>query len=269
MTQQPSTQPPDRPLSNPDEPFFRSENGLFVPSPSARGPWNPNSLHGRVLAGLLGRCLEQAHGDEALQFTRLTVDMFRLPNLEPIEVKTEVIRAGNRIRVADAVARSEGVEIGRARGVMLKRAEAPDSDAWSPPNWDAPHPSEAGPPRQALSGMWDTWILPPSAAGQKRVWLRELHPLVDDEPLSPFVRCAVSADYASPLANSGPKGLFYVNADITLYLHRMPVGEYIGFEVDSHQGAEGIAVGDTTMYDVEGAIGRSVVCAVANRRMGT
>jgi hypothetical protein len=107
------------------EHFFERDGSLFVPTRRAVGPWNPNSLHGRVLAGLFARCLEEEYGDEALQFTRLTIDMFRLPSLEPIEVKTEVIREGNRIRVADAVALSEGQEIGRARAVQLRKAEAP------------------------------------------------------------------------------------------------------------------------------------------------
>jgi hypothetical protein len=249
------------------EHFFKRDGGLFVPTPRAVGPWNPNSLHGRVLAGLLARSLEEAYGDETLQFTRLTVDMFRLPTLEPIAITTEVIREGNRIRVTDAVAVSEGQEIGRARAVQLRKAEAPDNPIWRPEPWDAPQPEDAGPPRDALRGMWDTWILPPSALGQKRVWLKERHQLVEGEELSPFVRVAGSADYASPLANAGPHGLDYVNADITLYLHRLPVGEYIGFEVSSHESSDGIAVGDTTVYDIEGPIGRSVVCAVVNRRM--
>ena len=42
---------------------------FFVPTRRAVGPWNPNSLHGRVLAGLFARCLEEAYGDEALLFT--------------------------------------------------------------------------------------------------------------------------------------------------------------------------------------------------------
>jgi hypothetical protein len=251
-----------------DTPFFRRDGDLFVPTQRAVGPWNPNSLHGRVLAGLFARCLEQEYGgDDTLQFTRLTVDMFRLPSLEPIEVKTEVVREGNRIRIADAVALSEGAEIGRARAVLLRKTDAPENPVWKPAPWDAPMPEDAGPPRDSLRGMWDTWLLPPSAIGQKRVWLKERHPLVEGEELTPFVRVAGCADYASPLANAGETGLDYVNADITLYLHRLPLGEYIGFEVSSHESEAGIAVGDTTVYDVEGAIGRSVVCAVVNRRM--
>jgi hypothetical protein len=255
--------------TNPNEPFFHLKDGLFVPTDSARGPWSMESLHGRVLAGLFARCLELEYGEATFQFTRLTIDMFRLPNRSPIDVRTELIREGNRIKVADAIAFQEGAEIGRARAVLLRRAEEPANPVWKPDNWDAPMPQDAGPPRTTLSGMWDTWMLPPSKSGQKRVWLRELHPLVDAEPLTPFVRLAGCADYASPLANAGPGGLDYVNADITLYLHRLPVGEHIGFEVSSHESKDGIAVGDTTVYDIEGAIGRSIVCAVVNRRLRT
>jgi hypothetical protein len=38
----------------------------------------------------------------------------------------------------------------------------------------------------------------------------------------------------------------------------------LGFEVTGHGAANGIAIGETTMYDTEGPIGRSVVCGVAN-----
>lgn len=239
-----------------------------MPTPRARGPWNPNSLHGRVLGGLFARCLEQEFGEAGFLFTRLTVDMFRLPGLTPIEVTTSLVRSGNRIRVIDATAISEGAEIARARAVMLKQAEPPQNPVWKPETWDAPRPEDAGPPRDSLQGMWETYPLPPGKSGQRRVWLRETHPLIEGEELTPFVRVAGCADYASPLANASASGLDYVNADITLYLHRLPVGEYIGFEVSSHESADGIAVGDTTVYDIEGAIGRSIVCAVVNRRMG-
>src|SRR5688500_9534647 len=113
--------------TDPNEPFFRLTDGLFVPTDSARGPWSTESRHGRVLAGLFARCLEIEYGDEAFQFTRLTIDMFRLPNRAPIEVKTELIREGNRIKVADALAVQEGAEIGRARAVLLRRAEEPEN----------------------------------------------------------------------------------------------------------------------------------------------
>jgi hypothetical protein len=57
-----------------------------------------------------------------------------------------------------------------------------------------------------------------------------------------------------------------VNADITLYLHRPPLGEWIGWEVNDHQSAEGVAFSECRIHDAQGAIGTSSVCAVANPR---
>jgi acyl-CoA thioesterase len=196
--------------------------------------------------------------------------MFRLPRIEPLQVTTERIRDGRRIRVAAATVSSEGVEIARATAVMLRRSETPDGSVWKPPPWDVPPPGQI--PRQPLRDsnwvpMWETRSIGGETFGgshRKRAWLRETHALVAGEALSPFVRVASSADFASPLANSGDTGLHYVNADITLYLHRMPVGEWVGYEVASHQSADGVAIGDCTLYDERGAIGKSSVCAVAN-----
>ena len=255
------------------DPFFRREGARYIPSPVSSGPWDPNSLHGRVVAALLARELEHRFGDPAFQFSRLTVDMFRLPKLDALEVSSQEVRVGNRIRVADATITQYGEEVARGRGVLLRRAENPDGEVWTPEPWDVPAPDDIVPPENMLgpggkSPMWDTR---PIAGGfgavvRKRMWMRELHLLVDDEPLTPFLRAASAADYAHPFANSGTAGLEFINADISLYLHRDPVGEWIGFDVTNHQSASGIAVGECTVYDVQGPIGQSTVCAVANRR---
>jgi hypothetical protein len=116
--------------------------------------------------------------------------------------------------------------------------------------------------------MWDTRPVAGTfgAVAQKRAWIREAHLLVDDEPLSPFLRVASAADFAHPFANSGSGGLEFINADVSLYLHRDPLGEWLGFEVVNHQSDGGVAVGECNLYDTAGPIGQSLVCAVANRR---
>jgi hypothetical protein len=53
-------------------PFSRIEGAHSVPTPAARGPWNPNSLHGRVIAGLLGAEIERLHGSREFLPARLT-----------------------------------------------------------------------------------------------------------------------------------------------------------------------------------------------------
>jgi len=55
--------------------FFRRDADSFLPNPIASGPWDPNSLHGRVVIGLLAFVIEQRHGGAGFVPARLTVDM--------------------------------------------------------------------------------------------------------------------------------------------------------------------------------------------------
>ena len=250
--------------------FFTTHGERFLPTDHARGPWSRETLHGRVISGLLAHALESKHGDPAFQIARFTVDMYRVAPMAPVTIETEVAREGNRIRVIDAVLRSEGLDIARASAVMLRRTEQPDGKVWSPPNWVVPTPESLAPqePRSGAPAItrWDARPLPPTEAGAKRAWIRETFGFVDGAPSSAFVKAAQVADYANPFANSGDQGLQFVNADITLYMDRQPRGEWIGLEVATHLSTKGVAIGECALFDLEGPFGRSLVCGVANRR---
>jgi hypothetical protein len=90
--------------------------------------------------------------------------------------------------------------------------------------------------------------------------MAEMRELVAGAPLTPFTRVAVAADFASPLANRHETGLGYINTDVTVYLHRLPVGEWIGFEKINHHATDGVAIGECFLHDTQGPIG-SASCA--------
>ena len=256
-------------MSAATEPFFHRDGDRLVPTRQARGPWKANSLHGRVIAGLLAAEIERCHGDPAFLPVRLTVDMYRAPTMEPLHVETRVVRDGQRIRVIDADLMSEGRSAGRATCQLLRRSEAPEGQAWHGDSWDAPGPeafstAEAGP--ESMFGAWDLrWISGRlGEIGQRRVWMRETRDMIGGEPLTPFLRVAAGVDYVSPLANVGEMGSYsYINSDLTLYLHRLPVGEWIGYESLAHEASDGIALGHCNIYDEQGRIGWGSACALA------
>ncbi len=256
----------------PNQPFFRRDGDNFHPNPIASGPWDPSSLHGRVVIGLLAFAIEQRHGGPDFVPARLTVDMFRLPNITtPIEVKTRAVREGLRIRVIEADFFSGGVAMARASCQLLRRGENPQGNIWSPPNWEVPGPADIPPPTDSRLGMHGKWATRPivghmGSLGPRRLWMSEVRELVEGSPLTPFVRAAVAADFASPFANAGDQGLAFINSDVTLYLHRLPATEWIGFEVVNHHARDGIAIGECWLYDEEGAIGTSTVAAIAQRK---
>jgi hypothetical protein len=253
------------------EPFFRRDGEYFAPTLASRGPWNETSLHGRVVVGLLGREIERRYGDADFTPARLTVDMYRLPDLSPIEVVVRPIREGGRLRLVEAELISGGTSAARAVCQLLRRTADPPGRVWSPPNWDAPPPASIPEPTDRRNGMGGMWATRPITGafgdvGPRRMWMSEVRELIGGEPLTPFSRVALAADFASPFANAGDQGLGYINSDVTVYLHRVPAGEWIGFEVIDHQASDGVAIGSCALYDEVGRIGVSSVAALAQRR---
>ena len=253
-----------------NEPFFRKDGDLFVPTRAGVGPWDPNSLHGRVIVGLLGAEIERRHGNADYMPARLTVDMYKLPDLSPVEVVTRVVKDGYRMKVIDAEFISGGVSAGRATCQLLRKTQNAPGAVWQREPWGAPAPSEIEAPAQnvALGGMWK--IRPISGGfgmpGPRKVWMAEVRDLVEGEPWTPFARVAVAADIVSPFANSGDQGLGYINSDVTLYLHREPVSEWVGFEVVNHGATAGVAIGACIVHDERGPIGEANCTALAQKR---
>lgn len=255
-----------------NQPFFTREGDIFRPTEIAKGPWNHRSLHGRVVIGLLALVIEQRHGAADFVPARLTVDMFRLPTIDaPIEVTTRPVRDGLRIRVVEAEFFSGGVSMARASCQLLLKTQNPEGRIWSPPNWDASKPADIPPPTDPRLGLYGMWATRPivgrmGSLGPRRTWMSEVRELVDGSPLTPFVRVATAADFASPFANAGEEGLSFINSDVTLYLHRLPLKEWIGFEVVNHHSTDGVAIGECWLYDEDGPIGTSTVAALAQRK---
>src|ERR1700675_5061420 len=125
-----------------NQPFFTKDRDAFIPTQVANGPWDPKSLHGRFVVGLLAFEIEQRHGAGDFVPARLTVDMFRLPNFSPIEVKTRITRDGLRIRGVEVESCRHSIATARASCQLLRKTESPQGNVWSPPNWEVPSPSE-------------------------------------------------------------------------------------------------------------------------------
>jgi hypothetical protein len=45
-----------------NQPFFARRGDAFIPNPVSNGPWNPDSMHGRIVIGLLAHVIEEQHG---------------------------------------------------------------------------------------------------------------------------------------------------------------------------------------------------------------
>jgi len=255
------------------EGFFRADGDTLVPAAFASSPWGP-VLHGRLIGGLTARAAEQARAETPeLACARLTVDMFRSVPLAPLTVTTRPVRAGRRIAVLDVSVEQDGVPVGQGRAVLLRRSEQPSGTFRPAPVWDAPKPPQLGPPRLSASDRWtapwESWpVGDADGAVRSGLWIRDVHPLVTGERLTPLVRVAMAADLASPVSNFSTHGLSFINADYTVYLGREPQGEYVGIQPSAHISEAGVAAGQCVVHDLNGPVGFVATAAVANPTMG-
>ena len=202
---------------------------------------------------------------------RLTVDMFRLPKLAPIEIRTRVVREGLRIKVVEAEFVSGGVAMARASCQFLRKTENPPGKVWEPPNWDVPRPSEIPVPTDPRLGMNGKWITRPivgamGTVGPRRLWMSEARDLVEGTPLTPFVRVAVGARFRQPVRQCRRSGARLHQQRRHALSPPLAGHEWVGFEVVNHHATDGIAIGECWLYDEMGAIGTSTVAALAQRK---
>lgn len=258
-------------MTEPRQSFFVPDGDVLVPQPLAKGPWG-QTLHGRVFGALCARAVDEyLIADAGLICARLTVDIFRAATMDPVWVTTRVVRQGRRILVLETRIEQENGPVGEGKAMLLRRSEQPAGELLETPRWDVPTPLDLGDPRPTEPGrvaMWDSWLISDVSSNEFRLrgglWMRELHDLVQGEPLTPMVRLGAAGDVAHPVANSSTTGLGFINSDYTIYLGRQPRGEYLGIQPYGHVSEAGVAAAQCIVHDLDGPVGFFATAAIAN-----
>ncbi|KAA0112812.1 acyl-CoA thioesterase domain-containing protein [Mycolicibacterium sp. P9-22] len=246
--------------------FTQTEHDTYAPSTYAQSHWGPDHLNGPALVGLVARALETSFGDPAFLPSRLTVDLFKAARGVPTITKLTLVRDGRRVRNAECELIQDGVTVVRATLVQYRLSAPPRGTEW------VCAAEFAGPPdRDESRGIgigsdeigWTSAIADHQNASRKRFINRTID-VVDGYRNTPFVRAAMAAEGTSLVTNLGTAGVGYINGDLTVALARLPRDEWIGVQADSHWAADGIAVGTSTLFDGQGAIGTGMVTAVSN-----
>ena len=256
------------------QPFFIPDGTRFISTVSTRGPWSPTHQHGGPPTALCTRALERVAGDQTFPM-RLTFDFLRPVPIAPLSVATEVFRAGRKVqRLRAVLLDAGGDELLIATAVAL-RTSSPLPERLGDDEVSIPHPDRAEPfmfPFFEESTGYHRAVEVRMARGEwgkgaTASWIRSRVALVAGEPLTPIQRTLIAADSASGLAVMlSKKDYSWLNADLTVALHRAPTGEWIG--IDASTTAEPIGAGLTRarLWDTSGPVGVSLQTLVIERR---
>jgi Thioesterase-like superfamily len=245
------------------EPVFRREGDAFVPTGHARGPWDPDQLHGGAPAALIAEAIQA----EGYLVARLTLDFLGPVPMAPLTVSARTTKPGRSFQLAEAELSVDGQVVVRARGVRLRRGhvELPArlEDDEAPPA--APHTGRAGPfPAKGanvegfhLTAM-DIRFLADAAftPGPARAWFRLARPLIDDDPPSALARTLAAADFGNGISRMVDfEAYLFVNTDLTVHLHREPAGEWVLLDARTRLEPHGAGMAHSLLSDEHGRLG--------------
>ncbi len=246
--------------------FTAAGRDVFEPTPSAAGYWGEGLLSGPAVAGLAAYTLEERFGDPAFQPARFTIDLLKPAVQAPIRVQTRVIRAGKRAHYAECDVLQGDWIVAQATLVQYRRSAAPQGAGWAtaadfvPPTGAAGDVVFVGSDEAGWTPMGENH----QNTSRKRAYYRGLE-VIDGKEVSPFVRSVIVSEAATNLvAHLGTAGIGYINGDLTVALSRLPVSEFIGVQADSQWAADGVSVGNATLFDDAGPFGTAMVTALAN-----
>lgn len=240
----------------------------FAPTELARGPWHPDAQHGGAPAALIARAIERAESVVPMDVVRITYELLRPVPLAPLALATRVLRDGKRVQLLEASLRSGEQEVVRATALRIRRDAVPAPAAeQEPPPHGGPATSaplhmpafESGPPTFARDGMEVRFAMGAFAeVGPAFAWFRLRVPLLAGEDPSPLQRLAAAADFPNGIATAVSWATHvFINPDLTLYVERLPEGEWVGLDAVTRVGDAGIGVSDAVLYDERGRVGRA------------
>jgi Thioesterase-like superfamily len=247
-----------------DRHLFRREGQSFVPTGYTRGPWRPDAMHGGPPSALVGLAIEEARlpGE---QVARITIDLEKPVPLVALIPLVERRAVSRRISQLEIVLAADQGPVARARALLLRGSDeaAAGADPLEHLEPEGEPFSFAGDETAVSDGgvyhldgvefrMVQGGFAVPGPAG---AWIRTAMPVVGGEAAVPLAQLLAVADYGSALSSSSDRGFALINVDVSVALHRAPVGEWFRLITEGHVGPEGIGLATSQLSDCAGILG--------------
>lgn len=256
--------------------LFEPDGSRWLPTDYARGPWTPDALHGGPVAALVAREVERCIGDDLLSAIRVTIELLRPVPVEPLEVRASVVRPGKKVVAVEVEILAGDVRVTWARAIFLRRlAESdPAIDAVGPgpvpgQSPDAPPLPDEGHASPPAVGGYTAFHNTGAELrfvrgefnkrGPAKVWIRLAVPVVPGETPSPFQRTVAAADFGNGVSSVLTFDVYnFINPDLTVYVDRPAVGEWVCLDATTELGTPGLGIADSRLWDIQGPLGHSL-----------
>lgn len=255
--------------------IFQPEGETYLPTEAALSPWSDAALHGSAPAMLLAREVERFPSDAPMFVTRLTIELLRPIGREPLVATSELIRPGRKVQVVGAELLCGDARVARVTAVRIRQApvEVPletDRTPYDPPErlteWRPSRSYREG-AAYHLDGVEIRMQSDDDRLGPHWGWFRLKLPLLPGETVSGLQRICAAADFPNGISNVvNPREISYINPDLTIYIHRLPVDEWVLVDAHSWLETNGVGFAEGALHDRRGRLGRSLQSLLVERR---
>ena len=264
------------------ETYYRAlGDGRYEATIHTQGAWRDHEQHMGAPAALIAHCIERHEPRADLMLSRISYDILGIIDLAETRVHVETIRPGRSIELVEATL-TTGVSDRpaiRARAWRLQTSDTTEVAGGAPslpPGHDDPTALESWRERSELwpggyIAALDIRRAPDNRPGRGMVWQRTAYALVDGEESTDTARFLLHVDTANGMSvREDPREWLFPNVDLTVHLFRRPRYAWVGIGTEVVFGAEGVGLTSGTLYDVDGAVGRSEqILTVRGPRRGT
>ena len=249
---------------------FIADGDTFMPTEHAGGPWDPGALHGGAPAALMTRAIEAVSAEQEMFTSRLTFEFMRPVPTAPLKVSTEVIRPGRKVQLVQESLQAGGREVARSTALRIRRL---DVDLPPQPDGDVLPPPESGTslgelPWRGFGRAMEPRLVAGSFVepGPATVWFHLTMPIVAGEMPSPLMRAVAAADFGNGISSVLEwLSYLFINPDLTVYMHRLPRGEWIALQSVTTVQSNGIGLAQSRLYDRDGSVGTSLQSLLLER----
>ncbi len=256
--------------------FYERDGDRYLATALTRGPWDPGAQHAGPPAALLGREIERLDDAGEFQVGRITFEILRSVPIAALRASARVVRPGRRVQLVEASLSGEDGELMRATAWRIRTAsvELPEgvgSEAAPPPGPEQGSQSEFFPTGQDVgyhtAMEWRSVSGGFQEPGPATVWMRMRCPLLADEQPSPLQRTLIAADVGNGIsAVLDWRRYLFINVDLTVYLERMPEGEWVCVDAVTLPQPNGVGTAESVLWDRSGRIGRAAQALLVAER---
>jgi hypothetical protein len=253
--------------------FEQLDEHRFRATGHTAGPWTDEHQHLGPPSALLVRELERCAPRDGTVLSRVTFEVMGPVPVAELTVEAALERPGRSVELLSATLSHDGRPVLRAHawrvvsGDTTAVASGEDEPLVPPPAcapMTIPDDWQCG---YLVAMEWRSVSGGIFLPGDAVVWARPLVQVVAGEEASAAQRLFTVADSASGVSSRLDIGKWYaINTDLSVHLHREPVGEWFALDAETVVGPSGVGVASSVLHDEVGPVGRTAQALYVRER---